>query len=73
MLVLVEWVLFRSEGNQRERNRKDRGSPRGLDSIGSLRSSSLTTFTPAVLASPVFAETAAPSIPTLEQFPAAIA
>ncbi|SEG37113.1 hypothetical protein SAMN04488133_2058 [Halobellus limi] len=36
--------------------------------MGSLWSSALAGLVPAVLASPVFAESAAPSIPTRERF-----
>ena len=36
--------------------------------MGSLRSSALAMLAPAVLASPVFVETAAPSSPTRQRF-----
>jgi len=47
------------------------GSPHHLDSRGSLRASSFITFTPAVLTSPGFAETVAPSSPPrIVEYPA---
>jgi hypothetical protein len=57
-------ILLKYHGSSENRQSVDSGSPRVLDSMGSLRSSSFATLTLAVLTSPVFVENAAPSCPT---------
>jgi hypothetical protein len=61
-------LLFSYGWNGGEKRGDGVESPRALDSMGSPRSSLLTAFAPAVLAAPVFVESAAPFSPARWRF-----